>query len=217
MHLKRNNAPKFWAVPRKGTKYLAVPMHNEKKAIPLVIASRDIIKIVKNAKELKKILNEKQVAVNNRIVRELNYPVSLFDVITFIGEKKNYKAIISKSKKLEFVEISDKEKLARAFKVINKKIIGKGKVQLNLDFGKNIISNEKVSTGDTVIVNMQDNSIIKVIPLEKSRTAYVMSGAHRGKEGKISEIVERGGKKIAKIISENKKINVWINNLIITE
>ena len=52
VHLKRQNIGKFWQIPRKGTKYLTVASHNQKKSIPLVVFMREILKIVRNKKEL---------------------------------------------------------------------------------------------------------------------------------------------------------------------
>ena len=55
MYLKRKNIGKFWPVPRKGTKYLAVPNHNNNEAISLVVVMRDVLKLVRNKKELKRL------------------------------------------------------------------------------------------------------------------------------------------------------------------
>ena len=43
MYLKRHKIGKFWPVPRKGTKYLAVATHNKNDAIPLVVVVRDVL------------------------------------------------------------------------------------------------------------------------------------------------------------------------------
>ena len=214
MHIKRNNMGKFWPVPRKGTKYLAVPSHNKAHAISLVIALRDVLKVVKNKKELKRMLNDKKIQINHKEIRETNYPLSLFDIITFTESKKNYKTILSKDKKLRFEEISGKESETKVFKILDKKIIPGNLVQFNLMHGKNITSKEKANVGDSMIISLKDNKIEKIVPLEKGREAFVTDGKHAGQIGKIEEIVERGGKKIAKIKSEEGKTNVWVKNII---
>ncbi|MBD3252460.1 hypothetical protein GF386_01895, partial [Candidatus Pacearchaeota archaeon] len=105
MHLKRNKIEKFWPIPRKGTKYLAIPKHNHKDSIPLIIIMRDLLGLVRNKKELKKIINEKKIKINNKEIRETNYPVSLFDVLSLESIGKNYKAILSENKKMFFHEV----------------------------------------------------------------------------------------------------------------
>jgi len=179
-YLKRQNIGRFWPVPRKGTKYLAVAMHNQKQSIPLVVVARDILHIVKNKKELQGIINKKQIQINHKEIRDTNYPVSLFDVVSLIGAKKYYKAMLSPKKKMIFNEVSEKEAETKVYKVISKKILGKEKTQLNLMQGKNIISDEKVDTGDSVVLNLKDNKILKTIPMEKGKNVFVIEGKHAG-------------------------------------
>ena len=71
-HLKRQGIGKFWPIKRKGTAYLAVATHNQKESIPLVVVLRDVLKIVKNKKELKRALNDKQILINQKEIRETN-------------------------------------------------------------------------------------------------------------------------------------------------
>jgi len=216
-HLNRQNIGKFWPVPRKGTKYLAVASYNKSNSIPLVVVVRDILKIVRNKKELQRIINEKRIKINHKEIKKVNYPVCLFDVINLVNVKKNYRATFSENKKIIFKEISDKESETKIFKVLNKKILSGKKVQFNLMHGKNIISKEKVNTGDSLLLNLKDNSIIKIIKMEKNKNIFVIRGKHMGINGKIENIMERGGKTIVKIISGKSKINVWTKNIIVIE
>jgi len=216
-HVNRQNIGKFWPIPRKGTKYLAVASYNRYESIPLVIIARDILKIVRNKKELQRLINEKKIKINHKEIMETNYPVCLFDVINLADIKKNYQAIFSEHKKMIFEEISDKESETKIFKILNKKILPGKKVQFNLMHGKNIISKEKANTGDSILLNLKDNNIIKIIAMEKGKKVFVMKGKHAGESGKIENILERGGKTIAKIISDKGKINVWVKNIIVVE
>jgi len=216
-HLNRQNIGRFWPIPKKGTKYLAVANYNKHESIPLVVVVRDILKIVRNKKELKRLINEKRIKINHKEIRETNYPVCLFDVINLVGIKKNYKATFSEHKKMIFEEVSDKESETKIFKVINKKILSGKKVQLNLMHGKNIISKEKVNTGDSLLFNLKENKIIKIITIEKGKKIFVIKGKHTGQKGKIEDIIQRGGKTIVKMLTDKGKINVWIKNIIVVE
>lgn len=222
MYLKRNNFKTFWPIPRKGTKYLATATHNKGESIPLIVIVRDIFQLVETKKELKKVISEKKIKVNQKVIRETNYPVCLFDIISFSDSKKNYRAIFSRNRKMIFEEVKEKDAETKIFKVMNKKVLSGKKVQLNLMHGRNIISKEKINPGDSVVLNLKDNKVIKVIPLEKGKSIFVIKGKHIGAQGEIKEIISRGGKKIAKIIlKEDKgksldshKISVWTKNII---
>jgi|ETNmetMinimDraft_2_1059921.scaffolds.fasta_scaffold82877_1 small subunit ribosomal protein S4e len=216
-HVNRQNIGKFWAVPRKGTKYLAVSSHEKIESMPLVVVLRDVLKIIRNKKELQKSINEKKIQINHKEIRDTNYPVCLFDVINIPFAKKNYKALLSPKKKMIFKEISNKEAETKTFKIGNKTILSGNKVQINLIHGRNIITDEKVKTGDSIVLDLKDNKIIKIIPMEKGKNAFIIRGKHAGYIGQIKDIMARGGKQIAKIKSDEGKVNVWIKNIIVIE
>ena len=217
MYRKRNNIGSFWPVPKKGTKYVAMSTHNQNESIPLVVIARDILKLVRNKKELKKILNQKDIMINQKEIREVNYPVSILDIITFKNMNKSYRAELSKKKKMIFLEVKDKEAYKKIYKINNKTVLNKNKIQLNLMHGRTIMSDQKAKTGDSAVINLKDNKLEKIIPLEKGRKVFVIFGKHAGFYGKIEEIVERGSKKVAKLSSENQRLNVWTKNLIAIE
>ncbi len=214
MHLKRNKIPKFWPIPRKGTKYLALANHNQKESIPLLIVLRDILKLVRNKKELKKVLNEEQIKVNQKKIQETNFPVGLFDIIHISTTKKNYQVNLSENKKISLKEISDKEAETKIFKVENKKILLKNQTQLNLMGGKNIISTKKILVGESIILELKNNKILEIIPFKEGEKVLVIKGKHQGYSGTINKIKHLGNKKIAEIIFNKTTVNVWNKNLI---
>ena len=212
-HTNRQNIGKFWPVPRKGTKYLAVASHNHHSSIPLVVVMRDILGLVNTKKELQKAINEKKVKINGKEIREVNYPLGLFDVLSV--EKKDYQASLSSHKKMIFNEIKGAKN--KIVKIMGKKVLGKDKIQLNLMDGRNVLSKEKSKVGDSVVIGF-DGKVEKVIPMEKGKVGFVTEGKHAGHKGKIENIVERGGKNLAQIIDEDKnKVNVWVKNVIVME
>jgi len=216
-YVKIQRIEKFWPVPRKGKTYVASATHNNHDSIPLIIVMRDILKLLKTKKELKKLLNEKIILINGKEIRECSYPVGLFDILSLKSLNKNYKVNLNKTKKMAFEEILDKEINKKTLKILGKKVIGKNKIQLNLMDGRNILTKENVKIGDSVIYNFKDKKIESIIKMEKGIRGLVTKGKHMGQNGKIEEIVERGGKLIAKIKTGDEKINVWVKNLIALE
>ena len=216
-YLNRKNIGKFWAIPRKGTAYLAVSSHNKAESMPLVVVMREILNLVSTKKELKKLLNEKQIKINGKEIKETNYPVCLFDVIHLKPLNKNFKAVLSEQKKMVFEEVEGKKAETKVFKVMSRKILPGKKVQLNLNHGRNLLSDKDVAMGDSIVLNLVDNKILDIIKLEKGKEAFVIKGKHAGFSGKIDDIIERGGKKLAKISTKNGKLNVWVKNIIVVK
>ena len=201
---------KFWPVAKKGTKYVAKSSHNNSNSVPLAVLMRDVLKLVRTTKELKKVLNEKQIKVSGKEIRDTNYPIGLFDMIT--AGDKTFRVILGGNKKFKMEESKDDG--TKVIKIVGKKNLGKRGIQFNLMDGRNILSNEKANVGDSVIYNYNDAKISKIIKMDKGSEGFVIKGKHAGVRGKIVDIVEQGGKKIAVINDDKEKINVWVKNVI---
>ena len=204
MHAKRQTTSKFWPIPRKGTKYVVVPSHEKKNGVPLLIILRDMLKVTENRKEVRKILQEKLVHVNNKLIGKENFSVLPFDIIKLAD--KSYELVFSDKGKFEVRETTRKEMV---LKVVGKKILKNKKIQINLLYGKNIISDEKVKVGDSVVI--KEKKIAKILHLEKGKEVIIFAGKYKGKEGKIEKIEN----KMAMLECEKKKINIPIKNIMV--
>lgn len=212
MHIKRKTIGNFWPIQRTGNKWMAVPTHNQRNSIPLIIVIRDILKLVKNKKELKKVLNEKKIMINGKIINETNYPLCLFDSISIISMKKHYKVVL-KNKRFDLVEVSEKESDSRVYKVIGKKQLTDKKIQINLTNGRNILTSEKIATGDFVVLDNLKNKISKIISLKKDIEVLIIAGKHIGKSGKIKEMLHEGENIIAVIKTKEGEIKANVKNV----
>ncbi|MEM4605524.1 MAG: S4 domain-containing protein [Candidatus Pacearchaeota archaeon] len=194
MHKNRSELVKEFPITRKGTKYVSVASHFQNKKMPLIFVLRDILKIAKNRHEAKKILLDKKVKVNGRLRKDIHFPVGLRDFVE-IGDKK-YKVVLENEKyKLE----ESKEENKRILKVIGKKIIKKGKTQANLEDGTNILVEENFLVGDSFLVSIPENKLIKIIPLKEGSKVEIIKGKHSGRKGKVFSIEDMGEKKMFKI------------------
>ena len=216
MHIKRKTIPNFWPIAKTGTKYMAVPTHEERNSIPLIIVIRDLLKLVKTQKELNKIVAEKKVLVNGRIVTETRYPIGLMDSFSIPSIKKFYKATL-KDKKMVIIPASESETTSRIFKVINKKQLPGKKVQINLNRGINIITSEKIKVGDFILMDTVNSKIKKIIQLDKDVKAMIIEGKHIGKKGVIKSIEKTGENVLVKIKTDLGEVNTNIKNLFAIE
>lgn len=204
MHLKRRTISKSWPIPRKGTKYLVVPSHDKENGIPLLLILRDLLGLAKDRKEVQNIINQKLVSVNGRTAKKANLSVLPLDIIE-VGEKA-YELTFSDNGKFEVRETARKEQI---LKVADKKILKNKKIQLNFLYGKNMISDEKINVGDSVI--LKEKKIIKILPMEKGKEVLIVAGKYKGQEGKIEKIENR----MASISCKDKKIKIPVNNIMV--
>jgi len=209
MHLKRNKSSKTWPIPRKGTKYLAVPSHNLKNSLPLIILLREVLDLVKTRKETKNLINQKKIKVNRENVRDEKHAISLFDVISL--EDKNLKLIL-KNKKFDVVEVKGKEAEEKIVKIIGKKVLKGGKIQVNLRDGRNFLSKEKMKIGDSVVVDLKNNKIAEILPFKIGSEVMLLTGKHIGGTGLVEDIGKKG---LIRVKIHNEKINSRLENLMV--
>jgi|TARA_B100002003_G_scaffold251680_1_gene296666 small subunit ribosomal protein S4e len=186
MHIKKTKMSKSWPVSRKGRgkRFIAVPSHSIKKGISLLFLLRDFLKIAKTRKEARFMTLGGLVKVNNKVRKDENFPVQVFDTINLERAKLNYRLEIV-NKKFSLKEISKKESLEKIVKISGKSFISGEVIQMNLDDGGNILTKEKFSVGDSVLLNTKESKIVKVLPLREGANIEVILGKHAGEKGKL--------------------------------
>jgi len=179
MHLKRQKAAIKLPIPRKGTKYIARALSHTGISVPVVIAVRDMLKLARTSGEVKKMINQKLLKINSRPVKDLRESIQLFNLFE---AGKTYTLTLLPTGKFVFEEAKDSA--IRLCKIINKTLIKKNKIQLNLHDGSNVISDEKVSIGDSLFLDSQ-GKIKKHLLLQKEKPILIISGKYIGLKGKI--------------------------------
>jgi len=211
MHRTRQAMPKTWILRKKGAKYIAA--NGNAKALPVFTIMRDLLKIAKDRSEVKKIIKESEVKVNNKKIEDNKFLVRLNDIIEI--NKKHYVLMLGENKKLGLNKIENNEKIT--LRVINKKLRKENKVQINCNNGKNYLVNdkeaEKIKTGYSVIIDLKSNKIVNILPLKEGENVLIINGKHIGKKGIITRLDME--KKVAEIKSKHEKINVMFNYLMV--
>lgn len=190
-HLKRLVAPRSWNIARKENVWTTRPMpgkHSLEGAIPISTILRDYLKVCDNNREAKIILHAGDVLIDQRVTRKPKTPVGLMDVISLPKLKKHFRAMIDNHGRIEFVEIKPAESKWKLVRVENKTIIKKGKTQLNLHDGTNILYDKKVKTGDVLQISTPDLKVKSVIEFKKGAQALITGGEHVGSISKVKDI-----------------------------
>lgn len=181
MHQTRQNTPVRWPVPRKGTKYVALAVSHKSSSVPAVVAIRDMLHLAKTAKEVREMIKKRLITINGRTVYELNDPVKLFGILK---AGKTYQLTLLPTKKFVFHEAKGNSRIC---KVVNKTLVSKGKMQINLHDGSNIIADNKIRVGDSIYLDSSDK-MSKHVALEKGSSVLVFMGKYTGLEGKVQSI-----------------------------
>ena len=217
--------PNTWPIPRKGKRkrFVAVPSHATSKGISVLFLLRDVLKIVKTRKEARFMTLNGMVKVNNKTRKDVNFPVQVFDTINLSPRDDsadpekvifNYRLEIV-NKKFSLVKISAKDAESKIVKITGKKILGVKKVQMNLDDGQNLLTAEKFSVGDSIVLNTKEDKVEKILPLKEGAKIEIISGKHAGEKGELSDFKElvRGRDYIIKL--EDKTVSLPYKTILV--
>jgi ribosomal protein S4E len=88
---------------------------------------------------------------------------------------------------------------------------------MNLDDGRNIITKEKFSVGDSILLNTKESKIINILPLKKGSNIEVILGKHAGEKGKLigHENLARGKNYLIKLAKG--EVGLPLNALLVIE
>ncbi len=190
-HLHRLAAPKVYPVKRRGIEYVVKAMpgpHSKDTAVPMLVVLRDVLHVVSTSREAKKVLNERKVMVDGRVVTEVKFPVGFMDVVSFAN--KHYRVTFDFKGRIKLIEISPEEANLKISKVIRKQMVKGGKIQITTEDGRNfLLEDEDVAVGDSILFSIPDQKIQKVLKMSIGKTVFIVSGKYVGQIAKLEEII----------------------------
>lgn len=218
MHLKRMAMPKTWPLQRKDKKYITVGKGTQKLelSVPLLVALRDMLKVLSSKNEAKKLLKEGDIIVNGRVVKDIKTSIGLFDRLHIKKLERYYSVYLTEKGKLSITEINEKKNERKPCKIIGKKILPKKKLQINCNDGRNFMLEHAKSNfrvGDSLIVELKTNKIAEHLSLAKGAFVMITAGRNSGKHGKIEAIDGN----MAIVHTKHTKISVPKWNLFVLE
>ncbi len=206
-HLKRLDAPRTWHIRRKEGMFVVNPLpgsHSTRSALPLQVIMRDILGYVHTARELRRALCAKPVLVDGKEQKEVRAPVGVLDVLFIPQTQENYRLLIDKKGKLSVFPISSSDGKIKLCKVLGKKQVRGGKIQLSLHDGRTVMSDIPVHVGDSIVLSLPEGKITQRVEFAKGAYIYLVRGKHSGSHGVLCDIV---GNRITYEDHEKNKID----------
>ncbi len=191
--LKRQMAPMFWGISRKSPRFVTTVRpgpHSKQFSIPSAVFLRDTIKLVTTAREAEYAIYNGKVKVDGVSRKSVHHGIGLMDVVELEGVSDIYRLVPKKGHILEPIKIKSAEKAVKLVKVTSKTTIRKGKTQIGFHDGRSLISDTKVSVGDSCLMQVPEQKINEVLPLEKGSKVLVTKGVNAGQLADVKEIKE---------------------------
>ena len=190
-HLKRFKSPRHWPIHPKEDKWTVKPSagpHPIEDSLPLLIVVRDILGLADNSREAKRILNNGDILVDGQVRKDYKFPVGFMDVIQIPKTEGNYRVLPDEKGRLILHPIVKENVKFKLCKIEDKTTIKGGKTQLNLHDGRNCLSDQEVSAGDVVHLEIPEQKITDIIKFKEGNIGLVTGGKHIGEIGVIKEI-----------------------------
>jgi len=184
--LKRLATPKWWPIEKKTKKFVAVPRGPYSTSLPLVVIIRDAFKICDSGLEARKIIKSGKVLVDGVKRKDPRFGLGSMCTIEIPDMQKSWRVVPRNG--LSFVEIPAEESKLKICKILDKKTLRGGKTQINLDGGRNMLTKENYTTGDSLLLEMPEQKVVDVLKLEKKALAIVTRGQNSGKLAHIDSI-----------------------------
>ena len=114
--------------------------------------------------------------------------MGIFDTIEFSNINENFRVIADKNGKIGLAKIKKEEVSLKPCKIIGKTAV-RGKIQLNLFDGNNMLTdNKSYKVGDTLLLELPDKKIAKHLKLDKKSAILLTGGKHIGETGHVEGI-----------------------------
>jgi len=191
-HQKRLSVPKSWPVERKTETFTVkadAGPHGE-SGVPLLIILRDVLGYVDSRKEARYALNQDNVIINGKPVSDEERPVGMFDIVAFDQRGEYYRVFPDEGGRLTLTEIDEDSAQSKLGKIVNKRHIPGGDVQLTLHDGETLLVEEdsEYDAGDSIVVANEGDEIVAHFEYEEGALVTAVAGGHAGEIGTIDEI-----------------------------
>lgn len=180
MHLTRAEITRGTPIPRKGTKYIARARSPSPSSVTVLVAIRDILHLARTTREVKAMIHDKKLKINNRVVRDYHESISF---LSFFHADKTYQLLLRPTGR---VHLEPVKATTRTAKIVGKRLVRGKAVQVSLHDGTNLLVTQNFSMGDSVHLDEQGR-IAKIIPLKEGSRVFIMSGRNLGREGTVTK------------------------------
>lgn len=189
-HLKRLAAPKSWMLDKMGGTFAPKPVsgpHRSTECIPLCLLLKKL-NYANTKKEIKHIVRNSMIKINNKIRTEKNFPVGLFDVLTIDKTNEHYRLLYNINKRFYMHRISPEEAKYRLCKVVKRKSDGDVPFCYTNDGFSFRFLDPEIKEADTLKIDIAENKVVSYLRFEEGKMAIITKGNNLGCIGTIIRI-----------------------------
>jgi len=189
-HLKRLAAPSHWLLDKLSGTYAPRPSsgpHKLRDCMPLIVFLRNRLKYALNGREVKAIVMQRLVKVDNKVRTDSTFPAGFMDVISIEKTGESFRLIYDTKGRFTVHRITGEEAEYKLGKV--KRVqLGKGGIPYLVTHDARTIRypDPKVKVNDTVKIDLNSGKITDSIKFDTGAIAMVTGGRNMGRVGVIT-------------------------------
>jgi small subunit ribosomal protein S4e len=152
---------------------------------------RNHLKLALNGREANIIIQDKEagIKIDNRIRRDVKFPVGIMDVITLAKTNESFRLLYDIKGRFTLVKLKEGEAKFKLLKV-KRRVVGPNKEPYVVTHDSRTIRfpNPEISEGDTVKYDLEKNQIVEFYQNEPGHLAYITAGNNVGRVGSILHV-----------------------------
>ena len=191
-HLKSLAAPGYYPIAKRERVWVVKPSpgpHAIDEGIPLLLIVRDVLKLATTAREAKRIISMKKILVDGKPRYDYKFQVGLMDVISIPEISVNYRMVPDPHRFLRLIEIPQSESGMKLVKVIGKRTIRGGRIQLTSHDGRNfLLDGRDVKPGDSLLIEIPSQRVMDHLRFDIGSSVLVTKGRMAGRIGRVEGI-----------------------------
>jgi|GEM_PF-831567 len=178
------------AMDRKKTRFITAARgpHKRDSSIALLTIIRDMLGLAETGKEARKIIKSGLVKTDGKIMKDPKRGMGIFDTIEVGG--KSYRIVPRKR-----LELAASQAGSKIVQIIGKTAVKGGKIQVNLNDGKNMLTDKQYKVLDSLLISLPDQKVKEHIAFEPGVTVLITKGLHSGKLARLID-VDRKNKRV---------------------
>jgi len=188
-HLKRLNAPRHWMLDKLSGVFAPRPSTGPNKlreCLPLIILLRNRLKYALTGREVKMILMQRHVKVDNKVRTDATYPAGFMDVITIEKTSENFRLLYDVKGRFAIQRITPQEAKYKLCRVKRVALGARSVPYVGLHDGRTIrYPDPLIKVDDTVRVDLETGKITDFAKFDIGNLCMITGGRNLGRVGVI--------------------------------
>lgn len=203
-HLSRLAASNSLGIKRKATKWITRPVsgpHPVNSCVTISTLLKNMLEYARTEKEVRMILNQKNILIDKKVRTEYKFPVGFMDVIDVPLLDEHYRLVYGHGGKFSLISVKKEQLNFKLLKIVRKNLVKGGKIQLTFHDGRTILADKfNGKVGDSILFDIVKRNISKLLPLAKDCLVYISGGSHTGSLGKLKDVIREKNLQNPKVI-----------------